>query len=264
MTVVSDRRGRVTLLSDFGTIDGYAAAMRGVIAALAPGVEVVDTTHEIGHGDIAGGAAALSRYWELFPAGTVHLAVVDPGVGGDRRGLVIAAAGRLGVGPDNGLLEPLLARADAVHEIRNPRLFRQPVSSTFHGRDIFAPVAAYLAGGGSVSRVGPNLHDPVRLTGPRRLPNGPEITGSVTHVDRFGNLITDIPGAWLESGADIRVGEVPVGPLRSTYSDVEAGELVALTGSSGQLEIAVRDASAAAHLAAGRGAPVHVRLDQGD
>lgn len=257
---VPDRRGRITLLSDFGTADGYAAAMRGVIASLAPGVEISDATHAIGQGDIRGGAAALSRYWDLFPSGTIHVAVVDPGVGSGRRGLVVAAAGRCGVGPDNGLLEPMLAQAESVREIRNADLWRHPVSSTFHGRDVFAPVAAYLAGGGLFPQVGPVLDDPIRLAAATPSVEGQDLVGVVTHVDRFGNLVTSIPAARLSPGAVIQVAGQAVGPLHATYSDVDSGALVALAGSTGFLEIAVRDASAASRLAAGRGTEVRIRL----
>jgi len=253
---------RITLLSDFGTADGYTAAMRGIIAARAPDIEVVDATHEIGPGDIAAGAAALARYWDLFPEGTVHIAVVDPGVGGGRRGLVVEASSRIGVGPDNGLLEPLLGCADSVREIRNADLYRRQLSNTFHGRDIFAPVAAYLAGGGLVARVGPAVGNPVRLVESPAVVDGPEIAGVVTHIDRFGTLITNIPGGLVRSGSVVRVRDQAM-PLRSTFADVEPGGTVAFIGSRGFLEIAVRDGSAAGRLMAARGTAVHVGPDPG-
>jgi hypothetical protein len=250
--------GRITLLTDFGFADGYAAAMRGVIAQRAPGVMVDDAGHGIEPGDIAGAAAALARYWLEYPAGTVHIVVVDPGVGGSRRGLLVRAAGRAAVGPDNGVLTPLLESPGPVGviEIRNAALFRHPVSATFHGRDVFAPVAAFIAQGGLDDDVGPAVFDPVRLPLPELVATPAGFRGVVTGSDRFGNLATNVPARLALGAAEVRVGGRSVGRVRETYSAAAPGELLALIGSGGFLEIAVRDGSAAARLAAGRGVVV--------
>jgi S-adenosyl-L-methionine hydrolase (adenosine-forming) len=256
-------RGRITLLTDFGTVDGYAAAMRGVIASVAPDVIVDDASHDIAHGDVESAAWAFARYWRLYPRGTVHVIVVDPGVGTERRALAIEVAGRYIVAPDNGCAShALVGQPDArIHEIRNTDLMRTPVSRTFHGRDIFAPVAAHLARGLDVTEVGPpfalakHLHLPV----PRS--DGVAVHGIVIHIDRFGNLITNLPGSWVPE----TIGEIEIDggqrlPVRETYGSVGTGELLALVGSAGFIEVAIRDGSAAAVLSLGKGATVSGRL----
>jgi len=253
---------RITLLTDFGAADGYVAAMRGVIAARTPEVRVDDAGHEVARGDAAAGAAALARYWREYPPGTVHVVVVDPGVGGPRAALAVAADGRIGIGPDNGVLTPMLDSPGfaSAREVRNADLFRHPVSSTFHGRDIFAPVAAYLAGGGLLERVGPEAPAPLRLARPlpERTPTG--LRGVILRADRFGNLATNLPASLVAAALDVTVGERSVGPVRAAYADIDPGMPVALIGSDGFLEIAVRDGSAAALPGFGPGAPVTVRL----
>nr|PZN90793.1 MAG: hypothetical protein DIU52_06120 [bacterium] len=260
---------RITLLTDFGTADGYVAAMKGVIAARAPGVVVDDASHDVPPGDVAAAAWTLSRYWNLYPPGTVHVVVVDPGVGSERRALAAEVDGRLFVAPDNGVLTWVLAEAGdaAVVAIEAARLFRTPVSATFHGRDVFAPVAAELArrAGAGPSRfrevladLGPEVADPVRLPLPRPHRGPDHIAGEVIHVDRFGNLITNVPGEWLAPGARIRVAGGSAAPLVRTYADVAPGALAALVGSAGMLEVSVRDGSAAERLGVGRGASVRV------
>jgi S-adenosylmethionine hydrolase len=252
---------RVTLLTDFGTRDGYVAAMRGVIASLAPGVVVEDASHDIAPGDVAAAAWALGRYWRLYPEGTVHVVVVDPGVGGERRALA-AACGRLFlVGPDNGVLTHALADSPSarVISVENPAYLLQPVSATFHGRDVFAPAAAHLAAGGTLELLGRAIDDPLLLPMPRAERDGEVIRGAIVHVDRFGNLVTNIPGAWLDMDVEVSVAEMPVGPLRPTYAAAPPGARVAVIGSAETLEIAVRDGSAQAALHVGRGAEVIVR-----
>ena len=251
---------RITLLTDFGTADGYVAAMRGVIAGIAPDVRVEDAGHEIPAGDITAGAWALGTYWHFFPEGTIHVVVVDPGVGSTRRALAARCGGHWLVGPDNGVLtRPLLEHADAdVVAIENRALLRDVVSSTFHGRDVFAPAAAHLARGVPLAELGPRVQDAVLL--PELLPRreGGTIRGQVVHVDRFGNLISNIPGDWLAPGAHVRIGAKDIGPLRSTYADVARGQELALLGSGGFLEVAVRDGNAAASLWQRRGSEVTV------
>ncbi len=252
---------RITLLTDFGTADGYVAAMKGVIASIAPGVPIDDATHEIPPGDVAAGAWALGRYWDLYPEGTIHVAVVDPGVGTARRAVAARIGGRYFVAPDNGILTWVLDSGAAVEavEITEHRFLRDVVSATFHGRDVFAPVAAHLAVGARLDELGSPIHDLVRLDIPRpeRTPSGAQ--GSVIHVDRFGNLITNIPGSWAGGTAMVLVAGREVGPVRRAYGDVRVGELLALVGSAGVLEISVRDGNAAVTLGVGRGARVQVQ-----
>lgn len=254
---------RIVLLTDFGTADGYVAALKGVLASRAPHAGVEDAAHDIQPGDIAGAAWALRRYAHLYPPGTVHLVVVDPGVGSGRRGMAAAACGRLFVAPDNGVLALALEGCGerTLVELRSADHRRHPVAPTFHGRDLFAPAAAHLANGGSPTDLGPPLQDPVGLELPRPRWQGEVGLGEVVHVDRFGTLVTNIPGEWAatRAGLGLAVGEPPVSaPLRRTYADVGPGQLVALVGSDGLLEVAVRDGSAAALLGLGRGAPVRL------
>lgn len=253
--------GRITLLTDFGTADGYVAAMRGVIATLAPSATVEDAAHDIPPGDIAAAAWTLARYWQLYPPGTVHVVVVDPGVGSERRALAAGVLDRFIVAPDNGCASVALAMPDArSYAIRNPALLREPVSRTFHGRDVFAPVAAHLAAGMPLETVGPPIADPVILPSPAPWRGPGTVHGVVVHVDRFGNLITNLPGGWALEIGEIEVDGRTVAPVRDTYASVSAGQAVALVGSAGFIEISIRDGSAARELPAVRGATVRGSL----
>ncbi len=251
---------RLTLLTDFGTADGYAAAMKGVIASMAPDVRVEDASHEIPPGDIEAGTWALARYWRLYPPGTVHVVVVDPGVGGERRALCVRADGRLLVAPDNGVLTRVLEEAEtwAAAAIQERRYLRPEISRTFHGRDVFAPAAAHLALGVPVEALGPPVPDPVRLQLPRFSITPEAVLGSIVHVDRFGNLVTNIPATWVSAGHVVAGGR-DLGAARRSYVDVAPGEALALVGSAGLLELSVRDGSAARVLGLGRGAEVRVQ-----
>jgi len=251
---------RITLLTDFGTRDGYVAAVKGVLAERAPGVLIDDAAHDIPPGDIRSAAWALSRYWQLYPAGTVHLAVVDPGVGSDRRALAARVAGRLFVAPDNGVLSRVLDECppDLVVSLENPQHLRSGPSCTFHGRDVFAPAAAALALGLPLEELGPPVADPAMLPLPRPDCHGATARGVVVHVDRFGNLITNLPARCVRAAATVRVAGRSVGPLRRTYADVEPGAPLALIGSAGLLEVSVRDGNAASVLGVGLDAEVEV------
>jgi len=243
----------VTLLTDFGTADGYVAEMKGVLLALAPHVQVVDAAHDLAPHDVELARLALARYWRRFPAGSVHLAVVDPGVGSARRALAVESDGRFLVGPDNGVLSPalLLPSAQAV-ALPVPAA----AAPTFHGRDVFAPAAARLASGDPLHALGDACDDPVvrRTPEARRTEDG-AVQGEVIAVDRFGNLVTNVIA---RRAGRVEIGGVEV-ELRRTYADVRPGALVALTGSSGLVEVAVRDGSAAVRLGAGRGSTVLLR-----
>lgn len=256
----------ITLLTDFGLEDEYVAAMKGVVAAIAPDARLVDVTHLVPPHDVASGRFRLLSVAPYFPPGTIHLAVVDPGVGTARRAVAIrSASGLYFVGPDNGLLLGALEtdRPAAVVELSEPRFWRTPTpSATFHGRDVFAPVAAHLAKGVDLGALGPTFTPEtlVRLPLPtlKMLPGGVE--GAVQAVDRFGNLISNVPGtvlrghvAWTAS-----IGWRTV-TGRRTYGDVPPGEAVALIGSHGFIEIALRQGDVRSALGAGVGVAVTIR-----
>jgi S-adenosyl-L-methionine hydrolase (adenosine-forming) len=257
--------GIVTLTTDFGLRDAYVAEMKGVMLGIADAARrplaFVDVTHEVERHDITEGALALEAAAPFFPAGTVHLGVVDPGVGTARRGLVLAAGGHVFVGPDNGLFTPFLEAGDwSAFELAEADYRLPIVSRTFHGRDVFAPAAAHIASGVEPARFGPPLRDPVRLSWPEVRAVAGAVAGAVVHADRFGNLITSIHARTLapvNRGLIVRIGGREV-PLVGTYGDLSVGRPGALIGSGGRLEIAVREGSAATLLRARRGTAVVV------
>jgi S-adenosyl-L-methionine hydrolase (adenosine-forming) len=240
----------ITLLTDFGLSDSYVAEVKAVLLSVAPGVMVVDISHQVSPGDLRAAQYLLARAWQRFPAGTVHLAVVDPGVGTARRALAAAAAGHWFVAPDNGVLSFL----------ESPRFVSLPIQSnaapTFHGRDVFAPAAAALANGARLENLGTPVTDANHSPLPAPRGDGIGVVGEVLYVDRFGTLISNIAGAQVEPGVRIRVAGTDVGALRRTFGDVERGALVAFVGSGGTVEVAVRDGSAARLLGVGVGAEV--------
>jgi len=238
--------GIITLLTDFGLGDVHTGVMKGVILSIHPHVRLVDITHDVPPGAILQAALLLQEALPFFPEGTVHVAVVDPGVGGSRRAIAAEAGGRFLVGPDNGIFWPMISAATSTRIIHltESRFFLGSISSTFHGRDIFAPVAAHLARGVDLSAMGSPVTDPVRLRIPEPRVEGNALIGEVLRVDRFGNLITTIPRDALEdfAGADlpvIRIGGLVIEGLARSYSDKREGESLALIGSSGRLEISV-------------------------
>jgi S-adenosylmethionine hydrolase len=244
-------RPLITLLTDFGTADGYVAEMKGVIFSHVPEAQVVDISHDIAPQDVDGARLAVARYWRKFPEGTVHVIVVDPGVGSPRAAIAVASDGRFLVGPDNGALSPALLVAGArVVSLSIPA----QAAPTFHGRDVFAPAGSLLATGAPLDSLGPPLDEPVvrRTPEAKRLADG-TISGEVIAIDRFGNLITNLVAP---RGGTVAIAGRVIGPLGRTYADVLSGELVAVVGSSGLVEIAVRDGSAARELGVGRGASV--------
>lgn len=249
----------LTLLTDFGHLDTYVGQMKGAIAQAAPSATVVDLTHHVPAHDVRTGAFLLMTSVEGFPAGTVHLAVVDPGVGSARRPVAVRAGrGDLFVGPDNGLLLPAVERLGGVREvvdISGEVNWGRRRSTTFHGRDLFAPVAARLAAGIPLTSLGPAveaLAAPFSL--PRAFVEGLFIRGEVLHVDTYGNLVTNIPADLLPARFNVHVGEADVyGAPHSHYGAVATGALLALVGSAGYLEISARDASASLKTQARRG-----------
>ena len=254
----------MALLTDFGAVDPYLGAMKGAILSVCPEATLVDLAHEVPPHDVLAGALTLHAACHTFPAGTVFVAVVDPGVGSPRRGLALRAGPHLFVGPDNGLFSFVLREHPEarIHGLENTRLFRSPVSPVFHGRDVFGPVAGHLAQGVDLGEVGPKVEDPVLLETPepRRLATG-EWEAAVLHVDRFGNLTTSLSERAVEGAraVEVFVGGATI-PWVRTYSDVGPGGPCALVGSSGRLEVAVREGSAASRLGAGKGSPVRVRV----
>lgn len=251
----------ITLLTDYGTQDIYAGVLHGVILGLAPGARVVDLTHQVAPQAVAQAAFLLEAAAPFFPEGTIHVAVVDPGVGSSRRLLCARTARATFLAPDNGLLTRVLEPGAEVRSIEAAHLFLPRVSATFHGRDILAPVAARLALGLDPTEVGPPVDDPVRLPLDAPVRTADRVAGRVVHVDRFGNIITNVAGAGLGEIAAVRVGGVAIaGPACRAYADRPAGALLALVGSTGLLEVAAADGDAAARLGARPGDPVEVQL----
>ena len=267
----------ITLLTDFGTQDEYVGVMKGVILTIHPSATIVDLCHAIPPQDIPSAARMLMAAYGYFPPNTVHVCVVDPGVGTERAILAARAGGRFFIAPDNGLLFPLLRQAssDALVRIENADLFLPRISGTFHGRDIFAPVAAHLARGVSLADLGPptTIDEivPLFLPEPRIIPQG-GLVGRVTGADRFGNLLTDIearhidqllekgPGSGLEIGKpiEIHVGGRIISGLSRSYGRPDGETCLAMMGSRGVLEISVSGGSAKDLLKAGIGDAVTV------
>lgn len=258
----------LTLTTDFGLQDPFVGIMKGVILAGCPGACIVDLTHTLPPGDVRAGAFALLTAHRFFRPGTVHVAVVDPGVGSGRPALAARTPDAFYLGPDNGLLSWVLNRVKPVEvrRLENARLWLQPVSATFHGRDVFAPVAAHLARGGRFDVLGPRVADWIRLPWPTPEQTPAGWRGEVVYVDRFGNAITNLPasaasdprpGAWVQLPGRRRV------PLGAFYQAVPPGRPVAVPGSSGFLEIAINGGDAARALKLRVGSPVTLRTPRG-
>lgn len=255
----------ITLTTDFGTGSPYVAALKGAVLSVNPAARLLDLSHEIPPQNVRHAAFFLASALPYFPADALHVVVVDPGVGSDRAILYVEVAGRRLLAPDNGCWTSLAAKGESPRAIRlsEPRFWRQPVSATFHGRDIFAPVAGHLSLGVPPEALGALTTEWVRLdeNAPRFLERGAD--GEVVFVDPFGNLITNLPAAALGPPDRFRVwvGEAEVVYWVRSYADAEAGTVVALVSSTGALEIAVVQGSAAAQLGQGVGAPVRVRWE---
>jgi len=248
----------ITLLSDYGTSDSYVGEVKGVLLTLAPGVILVDLTHEIAPGDVAAAGYILARAWYRFPAGTVHLAVVDPGVGTARAALALKTRDHCFVGPDNGLFGGVIKGA-AVQAVQLP--VPDGASATFHGRDLFAPAAAALARGEPLAALGERYAAiPRRMSGAVPRYEGKVVIGEVIYVDRYGNLVTNLTAEVVPPYAVLEAESLVIGPIRSTFGDVPAGGLLAYLGSGGTVEVAVRDGSAARRLGTGVGGKVKARL----
>ena len=265
----------ITLTTDFGARDPYVGVMKGVIVGINPLARIIDVSHEVDPQAIAQGAFIIGSSHRFFPSGTIHIVVVDPGVGTSRKAVLLSTPTACFLAPDNGVLTHVvragfpdssrsvcdggdLAPGYEAYELSNRKLWLGPPSDTFHGRDVFAPVAAHLSLGVPLSEVGPRLSRVTLL--PRAAPawDGPVLEGSVVHVDRYGNLITDIPESLLRGAGDlvVQVRGRRIHGLSRSYAEAES--LLAIVGSSGTLEVAVRNGSAAEALGAGVGDAVRV------
>ena len=256
----------ITILTDFGMQDGFVGVMKGVILGIAPGTSIVDISHLVPPQNIAAGAYIFNASAPYFPPGTIHICVVDPGVGTARRPIAARLGSQLYVGPDNGLLTPMLQRAqrggepvEIVH-LDRPEYWRAEISTSFHGRDIFAPVAAHLARGVALTELGTPIHDPVLLTipQPERTPHG--LRGVIRRIDHFGNLATNISQEDIAGLGDltVRIGGTKIQGLARTFGDRPPGHLIAYITSIGNLAIAVVNGNAALRFNAHEGDVVEV------
>ena len=254
----------ITLTTDFGLRDPYVAAMKGVMYGISRELCVVDLSHEIPPQDVLDGALFLAGALPYFPKGTIHVVVVDPGVGTDRRPIALSAGDQILICPDNGL-PTLFLREHPLQEARvitNRRLIRETVSPTFHGRDVFAPAAAHLACGAPMEQLGKETDTIVTLDLPRPRKEGGRLEGEILHTDRFGNLVTNIHQSMLAEATPsvVRAGRHRLGCICQTYAEVSPGSPVALFGSTGYLEIAVNGGSAHAALHLRKGDPVSIEF----
>lgn len=261
------KRALISLTSDFGYKDPFVGTMKGVILRINPLATVVDVSHGITPQDVLAGALALGSAVPFFPPHSIHIAVVDPGVGTTRRPILIQTADAFFIGPDNGVLS--LAVADAkilnVVHLSNPDYYLEPTSTTFHGRDIFAPAGAYLSTGVPCEELGTAVNDFERISWPSVLKEGKSLSGSVVYVDGFGNLITNIHEtdlqSWPRSQLEIGLGSKKIRGLTTSYSAAGAGALLALINSWGLLEIACCNGNARADTGADIGSNVTVTLE---
>jgi S-adenosylmethionine hydrolase len=260
----------ITLTTDFGLSDHFVGTVKGVILAIVPEVEIVDISHSVQAFDVLDGALTIAQSYSYFPTGTVHLVVVDPGVGTARRPILVTSDRHHFVAPDNGVLSLVYGREERLHirHVTAEHYYLQPVSNTFHARDIFAPVTAWLAKGVDPEKFGDEISDYVRFNAPKPKPvDGNTLRGVVLKVDRFGNLITNItpqdapmlfasePGAF-----KILVGKHEVTEIHSNYSEGAPGEVFGILGSMGYLEIAADRGSAAKIIGSGKGSEVTISL----
>ncbi len=252
----------ITLLTDFGTSDNFVGIMKGVILSINPGAVVVDITHQVPPQDVWTAAYLLATAHRYFPPGTIHVAVVDPGVGTGRRAIVLETERAFFVAPDNGLLTPILKeeKIRRIIALTERRYWLPEPSATFHGRDVFAPVAAHLSRGVPPEKMGSLIEDPVLLEWPypQKRPDG-SIVGHVLHIDRFGNIITDIRREDLAGDVVVEIADRRIRGLRRTFAEVEVGEPLAYIGSTGRLEIAIRQGNAAETFRVCRGDELIVR-----
>jgi len=262
----------ITLTTDFGTNDHFVGAVKGVILDIVPEAAIVDVTHAIQAYDVLDGAIAISQTYSYFPTGTVHMVVVDPGVGTTRRPIIASSDGYHFVAPDNGVLSMVYAKEERIHvrHVTSEHYFHQPVSSTFHGRDVFAPVAAYLAKMVDSHKFGDEIEDYVKFAAPRPKPAGDNrLRAVVLKVDRFGNLITnltpqDAPSLFAANPTAFKivVGNKEITEIRNNYAEGAPGEVFGILGSMGYLELVANRAAAAQLTGAGKGSEVSIFLGE--
>ena len=260
----------ITLTTDFGTNDHFVGAVKGVILDIVPEAAIVDITHAVQAYDVLDCAIAISQTYSYFPTGTVHMVVVDPGVGTTRRPIIASSDGYHFVAPDNGVLSMVYAKEERIHvrHVTSEHYFRQPVSNTFHGRDVFAPVAAYLAKLVDSHKFGDEIEDYVKFAAPRPKPAGDNrLRAVVLKVDRFGNLITnvtpeDAPALFAGKPFKIVVGSKEISEIRSAYAEGAPGEVFGILGSMGYLEIVANRSAAAQITGAGKGSEVSILLGE--
>jgi len=257
----------ITLTTDFGSADFLVGSMKGVILNINPDANIVDITHKVFPYDLLDGALAIGQAYNFFPPRTVHVVVVDPGVGTERRPLLVAAGQHYFVAPDNGVLSMVYQREESltVRHITSEHYFLQPVSNTFHGRDIFSPVAAWLSKNGQSQSFGEEITDFVRFTMPKPKATGKTIKGVVLRADNFGNLLTnftpeDLPQVLAGSNFKMRVGNAEISKFAQTFGNGAPNEPVLILGSSGFFEVAVNRGNAAKITSANRGAEVTLEL----
>ena len=256
----------VTLLTDFGLRDHFAGVLKGSVLSVCPQANVIDITHEVASFDILEGAFLIAQSWRYFPAGTVHVVVVDPGVGSNRRPILAEAGGHFFVAPDNGVLSLIYdSEQPTVRHLTEERFFRHPVSHTFHGRDIFAPVAGHIAGGVPAADLGPVIDDFLKLPLEKPVRTARRgWTGAILKIDRFGNLITNFRADEFvrvhEQNFEVLAGLQAIEKLERNYAAAEPGKVFLIEGSSGYFELAASQASAAKILGCGVGAPIELRL----
>jgi S-adenosylmethionine hydrolase len=256
----------LTLTTDFGLSDHYVGAMKGVVLGICPQAQIVDITHEVPPYQITEGAFAIAQVYRYFPKGTVHVVVVDPGVGTARRPIVMEAAGQRFIGPDNGVFSMIYGREKSkIRVISTQKYFRKPVSTTFHGRDIFAPAGAHVAAGVSPSKLGKLIDDYLRPAFQNPVQTGKRHwNGHALKVDRFGNIVTnfhtaDFPDLGRRTFA-FAIGVEQVEVLAKNYADTGGAELFAIVGSSGYYEISMNQASAAKLTGVAAGSPVELKV----
>jgi S-adenosyl-L-methionine hydrolase (adenosine-forming) len=256
----------ITFTTDFGLSDHFVGVMKGVVAGIAPAARVIDISHDVAPYNVTEAAFVIAEAWPYFPKRTIHVIVVDPGVGSTRRPILAEAGGHFFVAPDNGVLSMVFdAAPHKVRVISNPKFMRRDISRTFHGRDVFAPAAAHLAKGALAAAFGKLIHDYIRAGVARPTRLGPASwRGTILKVDRFGNLITNFAACDFDGintrPFELRAGKQSIRRLALTYAETEGGDVFVIIGSSGYLEIAANQTSAANLLSCSAGAPVELDL----
>ena len=264
----------ITLQTDFGVQDEFVGVMKGVILSIHPSVTVVDITHSIDPQDLVQGAYLIASAYPYFPKETIHVVVVDPGVGSERKIIALKKNGHIFLAPDNGILTLLVedGNVEAVVQVDNPDYFLHPISHTFHGRDIFAPVSAHLSKGVGLSCIGRSVDVASLCLLPISKPyvsEAGDLVGQVVHVDRFGNIMTNLRKHHLDElkpdkcAGGIRIGHIPINTISDTYNSVLPGELIAVFGSRGFLEVAVNCGNASKRLKVGKGEEVRISNCEG-